>query len=380
MKRIVFLMLFLPVLTFAESLYSPTWGFKVNLPEGYEYTDGDGKDQFSFTGPGGAMFDMVVYNGAFSSIKEMAGSVTKKLGNKGSVDYFKYKDKQAAIIELNFGSSSGWGLCVELPAGASAGKKGTMLLALAYGPADNRDLHLFHFSALDSIIPSAGEQYYPGPVTEYSYPRGKRKQVKLGSSGITAAIFENDAAAAQTLIEREFSILTTYLNSPNQKEAWIRYYRAIFRDSVDRVSDAVTALGKKWGADTLNGSSGLTAPAERAFAGKALAFVQGFKYERNFKGADFVNLVSAVTEGRGDCDSRAMLWAIILANADIPAAMMVSPQYSHAMGLADIDGTGARFELSGAKWLVAETTANVEIGLIAEDVSDPQYWIGILFE
>jgi len=368
-------MLFFPVLIFSESLYSPTWGFKVNLPEGYEYINGDGKDQFSFTGPDGAMFDMVVYNGAFSSIKEMAGDITKKLGNKGGIDYFKYKEKQAAIIELNFGSSTGWGLCVELAAGASSGKKGTMLLALAYGSADKSDQHLFHFSALDSIIPSDEEQYYPGPITEYSYPRGKRKQVKLGSSGITAAIFENDAAAAQTLIEREFSILTTYLNSPNQKEAWIRYYRVIFRDSVDRVTDAVTALGKKWGADTL--SSG---QAERAFAGKALAFVQGFKYERNFKGADFLNLVSAVTEGRGDCDSRAMLWAIILSNAGIPASMMVSPHYSHAMGLAAIDGTGARFEHSGAKWLVAETTANVDIGLIAEDVSDPQHWIGILFE
>jgi len=378
MKRIIFLMLFVQVgllsPIFAESLYSPTWGFKVNLPEGYEYYDGDGKDKFSFAGPGGAMFDMIVYNGTLGSIKELADNVSKNLGNKGNIDYFKYKEKQAAIIELNFGVSTGWAVCVELAASASAGNKRVMLLALAYGPAEKTDLHLFHFSALDSIIPSVEEQYFPGPITEYSYPRGKRVQVKLGSSGVTAAIFENDAAGAQAFIEREFNILTSYLNSPKQKEAWIRYYRAIFRDSVDRVSDAVTALGKKWGADNLNGGS------ERAFASKALAFVQGFNYERNFKGADFLNLVSAVTEGRGDCDSRAMLWAIVLSNAGIPAAMMVSPQYSHAMGLAAIDGTGARFELGGSKWLVAETTANVDIGLIAEDVSDPQYWIGILFE
>ena len=369
MKRILFFMLFIPAFIFAESFYSPTWGFKLNLPEGYEFSEGDGKNQFSFNGPGGAMFDMVVYNGTFNSVKELAGNVTKKLKNKGDVDYFKYKDKQAAIIELNFGGFSGWGLCVELAAkdGASAQNKRPLLLALAYGQADRKDLQLFHFSALDSIVPSDEEQYYPGPVTEYSYPRGKRKQVTLAGSAVTAAICENDATAAQALIEREFQVLINYFNSPKLKEAWIRYYRLIFRDSVDRITDAVTALGRNWGVDALKDGQ-----AERAFAGKALAFVQGFNYERDQQGADFLNLVSAVTEGRGDCDSRAMLWAILLANADIPAAMMISQQYSHAMGLADIAGTGARFELYGDKWLVAETTANVDIGLIAEDVSDPQ--------
>jgi hypothetical protein len=75
-----------------------------------------------------------------------------------------------------------------------------------------------------------------------------------------------------------------------------------------------------------------------------------------------------------------MLWAIILAHADIRAAMMVSRNYSHAMGLADIIGTGARFEAHGIQWLVAETTANVDIGLIAQDTSDPAHWLGILFE
>jgi hypothetical protein len=75
-----------------------------------------------------------------------------------------------------------------------------------------------------------------------------------------------------------------------------------------------------------------------------------------------------------------MLWAIILSGANIRSAMMVSPHYSHAMGLADIAGTGARFDLYERKWLVAETTDKVNIGLIAQDVSDPQHWFGILFE
>jgi hypothetical protein len=117
----------------------------------------------------------------------------------------------------------------------------------------------------------------------------------------------------------------------------------------------------------------------RAFAEKALAWVQGFSYDRDFEGSDFVNIVSAITEGRGDCDSRAMLWAIVLTHADIPAAMMISAEYSHAMGLADINGPGARIEAGGINWLVAETTAKVDIGLIGQDMSDTEKWLGVLF-
>jgi len=75
-----------------------------------------------------------------------------------------------------------------------------------------------------------------------------------------------------------------------------------------------------------------------------------------------------------------MLWAMILAQANIPSAIMVSRHYSHAMGLADIPGIGARFEAGGVRWLVAETTSNVEIGLIAANKSTVENWIGVLFE
>jgi hypothetical protein len=119
---------------------------------------------------------------------------------------------------------------------------------------------------------------------------------------------------------------------------------------------------------------------KRAFAQRALAFVQDFKYERDLTESDFINLVTAVVQGLGDCDSRAMLWAIILAHADIRSAIMVSPYYNHAMGLAEIGGIGARFEAYGTGWLVAETTDKVDIGLILQDISDPQYWIGIIFD
>ena len=206
-------------------------------------------------------------------------------------------------------------------------------------------------------------------------------------------------------MDREFALFRKYLFTENLREAWLRFYRAIYRDSWDRLADAVFQLERKWNVsmtETPAGNPGRSAagtgrqdsvppnaadnspagpaPADRVLAEKALACVQGFTYERALMGSDFVNLVSAVTDGRGDCDSRAMLWALILAQADIPSAIMISPEHSHAMGLADIAGPGARFEHGGTKWLVAETTATVNIGLIRQDISDTASWLGVILE
>jgi len=371
MKHLFLLLFFIPVLVFAEPFYSPSWGFSLDLPEGYDYIDGDGKDRFSFSGADWIMFDLVVYNGSYKSMKDLVDDVNRRLENKGDVDFFNYRGKQAAVLELNFGSFTGWGLCLTLARPANNNAAAPMLLALSYSPASDADMSLFHMSALDSINPSDNDRYYPGPIMEYSYPRGEEKQLNIAGSSIT--IRENDAEAAQDLIEREFGVLVNYIDSPYWREAWIRYYRFIYRDSFDRVSDAASALVRNW-----KETDGIQ--DDMALAKKALSFVQSFEYERNLGGSDFVNMVTAITESRGDCDSRAMLWAIILAHADIRSAMMVSRRHSHAMGLVDIAGTGARFKAYDTNWLVAETTEDVGIGLIAQDVSDIESWLGIVFE
>jgi hypothetical protein len=366
MKIRLLALFFVPFLSFAMPLHSPTWGFSIDLPEGYEYADGDGINRFSFAGPSGLRFDLVAYQGPYLSVEELASDINKRLENRGGFDLFTYHGKEAALGELIFGGSKGWGLCVELAGGQSA--RPSLLVALSYGPASADGLDLFHLSAIDSIAPSLEERHYPGPIMEYAYPRGDLKRYPLSLEGESALIRENDAEAAQVLIEREFNILKSYGATQYWQEAWVRYYRFVYRDSCDRIADAASVLVRRWRG------------ADRELAQKALTFVQGFQYERDISGSDFVNLVSAITEGRGDCDSRVMLWAIILAQADIRAAMMVSREYSHAMGLADIAGQGARFETHGTKWLVAETTADVDIGLIAQDQSSIEAWLGVVFE
>jgi hypothetical protein len=292
---------------------------------------------------------------------------------------------------------AGWGFCVELlpggssssapaasspapgansPTSAAAGKK-PLLLALAYGPAGKAALQSLYFSALDSIAPEDGDRRFPGPITEFGYPRETRRLMPLaGIANLEAWFYEEDGEAAQALVDREFAVLKLSIGGPQWQEAWKRFYRAIYRDSYDRLADAAFVVERR-----LN-----VPPREnRDLAEGALQWIQSFKYERDLMGSDFVNLISAALEGRGDCDSRAMLWAVLLNHADIPASLMVSREYSHAMGLADLEGPGARLPMKdekGAekKWLVAETTAAVALGLIGENVSEIDKWLGIDFE
>ena len=380
------LFLFLCSFVYSTPIHSPTWGFTVDLPESYQYVEGNGRDRFSFENAWGARFDIIVYHAEsgrradgsdafYTSLEAMAEDVTQRLNNSGDVYFFEYRQKKAFIMELVFSLEdergrpnphSGWALAFELNLPNPA-----MLLALAYGPAEWEELQIFHLSALDSLTPENGDRLAPGPITEFSYPRETRIQVPVFGLDIQAWIYEEDAEASQALIEREFVVLQAYADSPNWQEAWIRYYRAIYRDSFERLADISFQIERKYNIPVLE---------YKDFAGQLLQWVQSFEYERNIEGSDFINLISAAVEGKGDCDNRAMLWAIVLKKANIPSAMMVSREYGHAMGLVDLEGPGARFELEGTRYLVAETTANVSIGLIGERVSNTVHWLGVAFE
>jgi hypothetical protein len=323
-------------------------------------------------------------NAPYASVEALARDVQRRLGSRGDTSFFKYRNKKAAVLELAFpnpggqgrtSALSGWGICVELglPSGTglAAHTRRPLLLVLAYGPAEKEGLMVLYLSALDSIVPEEGDRRSPGLITEFSYPRQNLRLMPLASLGVEAWFYEEDAEASQALVDREFAVLKLSLPGPNLDEARKRFYRMIYRDSWDRLADAAFAVERK-----LN-----VPPREnRDLAEQILHWVQGFSYERDLMGSDFVNLVSAAREGRGDCDSRAMLWALVLNHAAIPAAIMISPELGHAMGLADLSGPGARFEAEKKRWLVAETTAAVALGLIAEDYSERSKWTGVMFD
>jgi hypothetical protein len=351
-----------------------------------ELQAGDGKNKFSFQSPEGVSFELAAYPASsYEDIGQMTADVQKRIGNTGAVSGFDYYGCDAALMELSFSGNEGWALFVELEetaAGTENQGSGSRpkLLALAFGPAGKAEFQPLYLSVLDSVAPTALHTLAPGPITEFAYPRENRKRIHPANSRSQAWIFDTDAEAAQSLVDREFGILHRYASGPRWKEAWVRFYRAIFRDSFDRLRDIALSLEQEWaeGGD-IPADGGKNGANAAGIPEQALKWVQSFSYERNLMGSDFVNLVSAALEGRGDCDSRSLLWAVILSQAEIPAAIMVSRDYSHAMGLVDRDGPGARFEFENRTWLVAETTARVALGQINRNNSDSEKWIGVNF-
>ena len=370
---LLFLLLASPRL-YPEPYFSSREGFRFDLPPGYRMTGGQGR-RFSFHNPQASVFEISTEPGP-GKPEALLGRLLSRLGNRGECENFSYHGRAAALARLEFSLGGktclGWGLCLD--------RGEDLLLALAYGPGENGQ-ELFHLSSMDSIAPTGAEQLYWGPVTEYTWPRGEPGETPLYNSGVSAMIAAGDADAAQGLVDREFQLLRQFSASPQWQEAWRRFYRMIRRDSWERLRDALFHLERSWNVEAALGRGKTTEPglSDRELASRALSYVQGFRYERDLMGSDFVNLVSAITEGRGDCDSRALLWALFLAQANIDAGIMVSRDYKHAMGIADIEGPGARFPFEQKEYLVAETTAAVDLGLIGKNMSETAKWLGVSF-
>jgi hypothetical protein len=385
----------------ADPAVSPRFGFRIDLPPGYLPTNSglpassglatnsglpanSGNNQFFFRNPQGSSFEISVISQTQNPqtylqgvVSNLGGTAEPKAGPP--VEAFEYHGHKAALAEFESSAYKGWGLCISLDEGT--------LLALAYGQTKDAAQDLLHRSCLDSIAPSPAEQRYWGPITEYTWPRGPVGETKLFNTDITAKIAQGDAKAAQGLIDREFQVLSQFERTPQWQEAWQRFYRMIYRDSYERIADAAFQLERSWNAALLihdrgdsNTTTYFSGLSETALAAKALSYVQEFQYERDLMGSDFINLVTALTEGRGDCDSRALLWAVMLNQANSDAGIMVSRDYGHAMGIADLAGEGARFPFAGNQYLVAETTAKVNLGLIGQNVSEISKWLGVLFE
>ncbi len=257
----------------------------------------------------------------------------------------------------------------------------------AFAPEENYEqYHDTLLSALDSFAPGSQARLSPGPINQFYYPYpppdqemyevpiASEKSAESGDAGhmLPLPADEGEIEATEVLIEREARVLHAWY-APDQpdglwKDAWRRFYRAIYRDNYQRLAPLVPELMRHF---RRVGVSSDEVPHA------LLAWLQEFAYRRVGGDADVQPPLSSLITGSGDCDSLGVVYAALLHHLGYNAILMVSHEYGHAMVGVDIDGEGARFEYNGTAYLVAELTADVPMGQIDRSMADPAGWIGV---
>lgn len=352
-------------------------GFSVDLPEGFSYADGDGKNRFSFVDPNGGMeFDIFVYDpGRFASAGAIADNTMSKLGSTGQREDFVYEGRKAVFMELQFGlggvQEKGYGIAIEGRAARAQAKAEPSFAIVSFAAAADFEGYAdFILSALDCFSVDEIARRSPGPVSQYvlAFPakRDATKTVAFGGQNLSLPWSDDEAAQVHETANREYKVLAAYAdNDQLWRAAWSRFYRMVYRESARRLDQLAATLDPLLPDDPTDAARML------------LQWTQGWTYERDLQGIDFVDPLSASMEARGDCDSRAMVLVILLERRGIDAILMVSRDYSHSMVGIDVPGGGQRFAFDGKNWLVGETTAHVGLGVIAADQTDWTKWMGI---
>jgi len=412
-RTALFMLLALGALRAYSEEYYSDHGFAMDLPEGFDFIEGDGSTRYSFGSPDGAVrIDVAVYPASrFATAQAGAADSMRRISGRGDFMAFPYAGIDAALGELSIGTGSdalkGLGLFlndVAPPAGAPAGSDAKAapydLVILAYTSAGTYErYHDVIVSSVDGFSANYGRRAVPGPVgsavrstLEPATPTAVT--IRFGAASVRSSWLPAEAEVAQELVEREYRVLSDYAQAPELIDAAVsRFYRMIYRDAAPSLDRLALDMSMAWETGLWAGKSrpldaaatGATGPRfgatanSRAYAEAVLAWVQAFSYERNPEGSDVVNPIAAAFQGRGDCDSRALVMAILLRREDIDSIMMVSLKHEHALAAVDAPGSGARFPFKDKRWLVAETTAKVGIGLVDAGQADPADWIGVAF-
>jgi hypothetical protein len=375
----------------AELLTSPSWGFTLDLPEGFELIDKTGNQRFLFSSAIAPVQLIVsVYPASrYESPQKALEDVGKQLKAEIRIGKLLWREQDAAVGQLTFPAPDaelsaqqnyqGWMEALSLP-----NRQGTLVLIAYTTAAHTAEYENLIISTLDGVLTDRGSRFETGPMTAFVWPPAGDKDypITIGGKKLTVTLDAEDGEANQFVVDREFEVLKLYLGSNKWREAWQRYYRAIHRDAYKRLQRAAfTIFNTLWyGENPVTTNEELTAAL--------LQWTQGFTYTRTLEGSDFIAVPDVLTDGNGDCDSRALLLGILLNQMNLNTTLFISPEYSHALAGFAIEGAGARMEtdISGTitgtgreGYLIGETTAPVPPGQVAQDMADPGKWFAVTF-
>ena len=376
----LFFLLFVVNFSFGEINVNNQYGFLLDIPEGYNLDDQsqDGKS-FMFSHPNiPVSFVIKVYDQeGYVDSQDALESALKKLSAQYDISSFNWNntDSSVAMFEMILDQSySGWSTGTKID-------NNTYLVLLAYAPTKDADkCQEFILSTLNSLCVN---EYYlnaPGIITQFAFPSEGQQEITstINNTEIKSKLDIVDKDASQFVVDMEYKILTMYGQHPKWLEAWVRYYRMIYRDSFGRLQDFSKNVY-----ETLYPMAEKERPEnpQIQFAQYLLSWVQTFDYVRaeNRNNSDFSSLPSILLGTGSDCDSRSLLVATILEYAGIDCLLLISPEYSHALVAADIKAPGQTYHNKENEndYIMGETTAKVTWGMIAQDQADRNKWFSV---
>ena len=357
---------------FPEILNSPTWGYSVDLPEEFVLVDKNGADSYMFENAfiSSSVIIKAYKKDRFSSSLEAMETVMNQLGAEFECAETDWRNTDCIVSQFAFNlggtSNSGWAVSSLLQ-----DSKGYVVM-LCYSPTEVfYDLEQFIISCVDSLCIDFGSYYNPGPITSFAFPKGEAQNhsIEIDGEKINFTLDSNDIEAEKFVIEREYAVLCLYQGSELWMEAWQRYYRQVYKNAYSRLSKAAFNIYNK----LIKNCNSEKADVE--LAQKLLSWTQSFNYQRDFTSADFTPITAAITGTGSDCDSRAMLLACLLHHMNYDTCLFVSAEFSHALFGIVLDKSGAKINIDGRQFLLGETTAQVDIGLVPANMSQTDKWI-----
>jgi len=368
-------LIFLISILLNVSLFSGEWlldgGSSVFLPEGWLIYDQTEPGRISFISPGSdVIFQVTSYPGAsyHSDTTMMENHLSELNVIEKDVSRFPYQGRLCSMADLQILSGEneirGWFLFVER-------EDRDYYLTAITGTADyEKNLPLI-LSCLDGFSPDDTARRTPGAISALtsSIDHSEHKKILTFRGKEVPFLWTTGRnESLRLLIEREASILSTYKNPDLFDEAWNRYYQLIYRDSRPDLSELASIL------DTNMEGMTKTKKAETL-----LSWLQNFQYGSTNLFSDLLTPIESLNTETGDCDALALVYVLLLNHMNIPAVLMVSRDYSHALGAVAVEREGAHFTMGNETYVVAEMTEKVALGQISSDMADLNHWVVIPF-
>jgi len=371
---ILFFLLYAFFIINTAEYYNDGFGYYVNIPEGWKILDSSNPATISFTDPQeNAVLQIFVFTGgSFNNAEGIYNHIKTQLYAIGDGSSFNYAGNDTYIADLTFSTSQitarGYFVFIN--------RSDYDYALLSFCSEANYEIyHDFLLSALDSFSINNNERLTPGPVSQFYYPfpakNKKQTNISVNNKNIKTSFDESELEASQVVIDREARILATYAKDETNKiKAWQRFFKMIYKDNYKRLESITELLKKEFKLNNLK---------DEEIVKTLLPWIQKYEYKREGKEADFTSPLQTMFLSTGDCDSRAVLFVIILNQLNIDSIIFVSEEYHHSAAGINLNINGAKMNFKGKDYLYTELTAVVDAGMIPQKMADPSKWIAVDF-